>query len=125
MGDAMNACPDCGEILNYNARKCSCGWKASTRNDPAISQAQIEASKAASVARSQRQAESWLSRQGLGRRGDESQLDYLRRLAGYRERLRGTPKPDDRAWARDILQRNEDGEMVPIRSLELAREAVK
>lgn len=120
MGDAMRSCPECGDLLHYSAKGCSCGWRMKVTATPVDTELLHKRSVNAVSAK----VRVWLLDKGLAR-GEDSTQDYMQRLADYRDKLKRTSRPDMQQWARDILQRNEDGEMVPIYSLSLAREAMK
>ena len=118
----MKTCPECKYPVRGN--RCSCGWE-DTESGRAKKTGDNSAALLRSTLKTQAEAERWLASKGLLKRPFEVASDYLGRLNEYRSKLARLPKPDPRQWARDLMQKHDDGDYVPSLSLDMAREALE
>ena len=104
--------------MNINMREYV-DFDGGTRHDAETIAAAVRATRQASSAAAQREAERWLRDHDLLVDG-ESTGECMRRLSQYRARLAKTPKPGPREWAQRLIERNRAGEHVGQVALDMA-----
>lgn len=115
----MIECPDCNS--NITGYKCQCGYVLrSAKFDSTIHK---HRDKNKDDAEHLRECQVWLMNQGITNKemtADEWQAATL----AYRKRISHSPVEPSNQWAKDLLQRFADGEMISIKQQRMAQEAL-